>query len=50
MTRQHFDYIARILSYLDADVRRSVAEHFAYNLSDTNPKFNRERFMQAAGR
>ena len=61
MTRQHFELIAEVLR----DVRpwtpgllslvtpdefiSSIAETFADALADTNPRFNRERFLEAAG-
>jgi hypothetical protein len=60
MSRADFAYLARILSALDflADegmpngaggtVKRYVAEHVAYHLADTNPRFDRERFLAAA--
>lgn len=59
MSRGDFAYLARILAELDflADdgkrgggtVHQYVAETFAHHLADTNPRFNRERFMVAAG-
>lgn len=45
MTRQHFDYIARIISELDLPFE--VAYMFACHLRPTNPNFSRERFIDA---
>ena len=62
MSRAHFNYLARVLTELDiADpddvVKRGpgsrhqvVVEHLAYHLADTCPRFNRERFVEAATR
>jgi len=46
MTRQHFEYIARILAELPTGA--DVAKHFAYHLADTNARFVGERFIEAA--
>ncbi len=52
MTKAHFDYLARILF----EARREglavdrLAGLFAYHLADTNPRFDSERFIQAATR
>lgn len=45
MTRIDFAYIARIISDLDEAEELAIA--FSYHLADTNPQFNRERFIQA---
>lgn len=51
MTRQHFDYLARILVAARgeglADVDRLVGL-FAYHLADTNSHFDSDRFIEAA--
>lgn len=56
MTRQHFEFIATTLRELrrarrgfHADAHRMVAEEFAARLRETNPGFNRERFLRACG-
>ena len=38
MTRQHFDYVARILAEMSEDcaVQQRIVKHFAYHLADTN--------------
>ena len=55
MTRQHFELIAEVLSLgvdvIDAseiDMRDRYAKAFADELSRTNPRFDRERFIAAA--
>ncbi len=54
MSRSHFAYLARIIAELWPDDESSntqcVAEQFAYHLADTCPRFDRERFVQAATR
>lgn len=49
MTRKDFELIARgIATYTDNLVERSnLAEHFASVLSTTNPRFDRDRFVNA---
>ncbi len=51
MTRQHFDYIARILAHARSeglgDVEK-LADLFAYHLADCNSRFNAQRFVEAA--
>jgi hypothetical protein len=47
MTRVHFEFIAdtiKSLSLTQEDVRH-VAEAFARELGNTNPNFDRERFL-----
>jgi hypothetical protein len=46
MTRQHFCFIASIVATLDGE-REHVAEAFAAMLAETNPRFNRARFIAA---
>ena len=55
MTRAQFEYLARIL--FEASREESIegpvsvdrmAAKFAYHLADTNPRFDRERFIAAA--
>lgn len=48
MTRQHFAYIARIIS--DLDNAEEMAMIFSYHLKDTNPRFDRDRFIKACAR
>lgn len=52
MTRQDFIFIASVIrdmpkTYAELD-RIVVAEAFANRLGETNPRFNRELFFQAA--
>lgn len=45
---RHFAEIARIIHALPAQpVRWATAEHFADYLADSNPRFDRARFMRA---
>jgi hypothetical protein len=46
MTRAHFAYVARIIASLRPG--DDVAECFAHHLTDTNPRFDRDRFIAAA--
>lgn len=53
MTRKDFELIAGVLASLDPDVLTNeqhqwIAEAFADRLAETNPNFDRERFMAAA--
>ncbi len=54
MSRGDFAYIARIIASMSPAggvlTLDYVAEHFAYHLADTNARFNRERFVEAATR
>lgn len=49
MTKKDFVLIAKSIKSLDLDpiARRSAAEVFADNLMDTNPNFDRSRFIAA---
>ena len=52
MSRKDFELIASIirdLSVLPADVRALVAGKFATELSNTNARFDRARFLRACG-
>lgn len=54
MTSGNFDEIAKILKEYaiengESAERRSIARAFAEKLAKTNPKFNKEQFIQAAG-
>ena len=53
---RHFAVIAGILSELDGDslgvsfggiAKRAIFDHFADHLADTNPRFDRNRFLAA---
>ena len=52
MTRQDFQLIADVLSdptlHLQGSKQRALASRFADKLAETNPRFDRERFMRAA--
>jgi hypothetical protein len=47
MEHRHFATIATIVSQLADDMRPAVAHVFARELADTNPKFDRKRFLAA---
>jgi hypothetical protein len=50
MQHRHFATIAAIIARIpDAGYRQDMAEHFADNLRSTNPRFDRARFLTAAG-
>ena len=56
LQHRHFAVIAGILANLDRDSlgltqgqHQNIAEDFADNLANTNPKFDRRRFMVACG-
>lgn len=55
MEHRHFATIAAIIRVAfesrpsRADDREDVAYHFANELSQTNPKFDRKRFLAACG-
>jgi hypothetical protein len=52
MTRQHFETIAKIIreeTTTNARGRQSLALRFADMLADTNPAFDRSRFLKACG-
>lgn len=51
LSRLTFQYIARIIEGLQVDdaCRSQVAKEFADHLADTNAKFQRDVFLQAAG-
>ena len=54
MEHRHFATVAAIIADMDdgtmsRDDVRCVAEHFARKLADTNPRFDRERFLRACG-
>jgi hypothetical protein len=54
MTKKHFEFIAATIAAMPAfsptlrDQKRSCALAFAKALQETNPKFQRERFLDAA--
>lgn len=52
MTRKDFELIAKVLrnadEVADQDTLEALADMFADALADTNPSFNRERFIAAA--
>lgn len=48
MQHRHFATIATIIRSFPVDEERAhIAAHFADELSDTNPKFDRKRFLAA---
>ncbi len=49
MTRQHFQFIADVIreKFNDPGHRTMVAMAFADRLGDTNPRFNRLKFIAA---
>lgn len=55
MTRRDFELIAETVKGLTLEgsepneERRHVAESFAARLDDTNPRFDRARFLKACG-
>ena len=48
MQHRHFATVAAILRMLPLDTRtqETVAKHFADELADCNPKFDRHRFLR----
>jgi hypothetical protein len=53
MQHRHFATVATIIARLDGTMttadRQTVAEHFAWELAATNPKFDKARFLTACG-
>jgi hypothetical protein len=51
LTRGHFQVIADAIATFETayDTNTELAEHFADQLSRTNPNFDRERFLTACG-
>lgn len=53
MTKKDYELIARVLSYADqenwTDHIELIAEEFADELENDNPKFNRDMFLTACG-
>lgn len=47
MTRRHFDFIAHVIRDLPVDDKGFVAEAFAIALRQTNPRFDKVRFLKA---
>lgn len=49
LQRRHFETVANIIAGLDLSdaMRLKVAKGFADELADTNPNFDRDRFMVA---
>lgn len=52
MTRKDFELIARVLKnsdgVIDDQAREALGEMFANELAETNPAFDRRRFLSAA--
>lgn len=52
MTRKDYELIARVLrnsdEMIDEMALEALAENFADELADTNPRFDRARFISAA--
>lgn len=53
MTSQHFQFIAEVLAdandTLTPAARSILAREFARRLAETNPNFDRARFLEACG-
>jgi len=52
LTRQHFQLIAdaiRVTNFTNPQDRIALASEFARKLADTNPNFDRTRFLTACG-
>lgn len=49
LEHRHFATIAQIIREIPEDRRIVTADHFADRLERTNPRFDRERFLKAAG-
>lgn len=48
MQHRHFAFIAKMVSELPDSVNRlTVARNFAFHLHNTNPNFDRDRFLAA---
>lgn len=48
MTRKDFEFIAHTINTMTDDKTRfTTANHFADYLADSNPRFDRERFLNA---
>ena len=51
MQRRHFEFIAGVLEtarhYLEGDDHRAIIAAFSWRLAETNPNFDRERFLAA---
>ena len=48
MTAWQYTVIAQIIAALPHD-REAIAHEFAGKLADTNPRFDREKFLRACG-
>lgn len=51
LQHRHFAEIARIIALLGGEdlTPQNVASHFADELANSNPRFDRTRFMRACG-
>jgi hypothetical protein len=50
LTRQHFEFIAKVISEIAADdIRATTCMRFADNLQATNPNFKWDTFVKACG-
>lgn len=49
MTKKHYEVIAKIIkdAKVEPNARNTMANVMASGLKDTNPQFNRERFVKA---
>lgn len=47
--KRHYEFIARALATIPQEARRAAAMEFAYRFASDNPRFDRERFMEACG-
>ena len=51
LAKRHFEIVASSIraTEMPADVRQRVADQLAQQLSSTNPRFDRQRFVRACG-
>ncbi len=49
MEHRHFATVAAIIAELGGKERRAMANLFADRLRNTNPRFDRQRFLAACG-
>ena len=49
LQHRHFAFIAQTISTMSEDIRADTARHFADALAKNNMRFDRARFLKAAG-